>query len=85
MLMWAVIFLIVAIIAGIFGFTGVANVATQIAKVLFFIFLVLFIVSLIYHYMPKTPVGKGMNNKKKVGQVEEMPVSPVAEVQEAKK
>ena len=47
MLLWALIFFIVAIIAGIFGFTGVAAAAAGIAKILFFIFLVIFIATLI--------------------------------------
>ena len=55
MLIWAVIFLVVAIVASMFGFREVSSVATQIAKVLFFIFLILFIISLIMHYMPSTP------------------------------
>jgi uncharacterized membrane protein YtjA (UPF0391 family) len=50
MLMWAVVFLIIAIVASLFGFRNVAGMATQVARVLFFIFLVLFIVSLIMHY-----------------------------------
>lgn len=49
MLIWAAIFLIIAIIAGIFGFGKVANVATGIAKILFVIFLILFIISVGYH------------------------------------
>lgn len=48
MLMWAAIFLIIAIIAGLFGFRQIAGAAAGIAKVLFFIFLVLFVISLIY-------------------------------------
>jgi uncharacterized membrane protein YtjA (UPF0391 family) len=55
MLMWAVIFLIVAIIAALLGFRGVANTATQIAKILFFIFIILFLVSLIYALFFHTP------------------------------
>lgn len=48
MLMWAVVFLIIAIIAGLFGFTKVESVAAQIAKVLFFIFIILFLISLVF-------------------------------------
>ncbi len=51
MLMWAVIFLVVAIVAGLFGFRGVASSAVGIAKILFAIFLILFLISLIYHFM----------------------------------
>jgi uncharacterized membrane protein YtjA (UPF0391 family) len=54
MLIWAVIFLLIAIVGAMFGFRGVSSVATQIAKVLFFIFLVLFIISLVMHYTSPT-------------------------------
>lgn len=47
MLVWSIIFLVVALVAGIFGFGGVASTATGIARVLFFVFLVLFAVSLL--------------------------------------
>ncbi len=48
MLIWAIIFFIIAILAGLFGFKKIQSAATTIAKVLFFIFLVLFIISLIF-------------------------------------
>jgi uncharacterized membrane protein YtjA (UPF0391 family) len=48
MLMWALIFFIVAIIAGLFGFKGIEGAATSIAKIFFFIFLILFIVSVVF-------------------------------------
>ncbi len=48
MLVWAIVFLVIAIVAGLFGFRKVEGVAIKIAKVLFFIFIVLFIVSLIF-------------------------------------
>jgi uncharacterized membrane protein YtjA (UPF0391 family) len=51
MLMWAVVFILIAIVAAMFGFREVSSVATQIAKVLFFIFLILFIISLVMHYV----------------------------------
>ncbi len=51
MLMWALIFFIIAIIAGLFGFRRVEGAATSIAKVLFFIFLVLFVLSLIFGFV----------------------------------
>ena len=38
MLMWALIFLVIAIIAAAFGFRGIASTATNIAKILFFLF-----------------------------------------------
>jgi uncharacterized membrane protein YtjA (UPF0391 family) len=60
MLMWAIIFLVVAIIAALLGFRDVAGIATSIAKVLFFIFIVLFLISLIYalanHSTPPNPI-----------------------------
>jgi uncharacterized membrane protein YtjA (UPF0391 family) len=63
MLIWAVIFLIIAIIAGLFGFSGVASLATQIAKILFIIFLVLFVISLVYHFCPRETTPKSLNMK----------------------
>ena len=48
MLLYAWVFLIVAIIAAIFGFGGIAAAAVGIAKILFFVFIVLFIVSLLF-------------------------------------
>lgn len=54
MLLWSLIFFIVAIIAGIFGFTGLlASTALAIAKALFFLFLVLFVISLIMNFIRK--------------------------------
>jgi uncharacterized membrane protein YtjA (UPF0391 family) len=47
MLVWALVFLIVAIIAGLLGFGGVQSTATGIAKVLFFLFLVVFLITTI--------------------------------------
>lgn len=40
MLLWSVIFLLVAIVTGVLAFTGVVVAVTFIAKVLFFISLV---------------------------------------------
>jgi uncharacterized membrane protein YtjA (UPF0391 family) len=50
MLLWALLFLIVAIIAGFLGFGDVASTATGIAKVLFFLFLALFLVTTIVSF-----------------------------------
>jgi uncharacterized membrane protein YtjA (UPF0391 family) len=47
MLLWSLIFLIVAIVAAAFGFGGIAANAEGTARILFFIFLVLFVASLI--------------------------------------
>jgi uncharacterized membrane protein YtjA (UPF0391 family) len=47
MLMWALLFLIVAIIVGFLGFGDIASTATGIAKVLFFLFLAFFLVTTI--------------------------------------
>ena len=49
MLMWSVIFFIVAIIAAAFGFGGIASAAASVAKILFFVFLALFVVTLVAH------------------------------------
>ncbi len=48
-LIWAIIFLIVAIVAGVFGFGLISGVSYTIAKWLAVIFIVLFIISLIAH------------------------------------
>ena len=50
MLLWALLFLIVAIIAGFLGFGDVASTATGIAKILFFLFLALFLVTTIVSF-----------------------------------
>jgi len=48
-LIWAVIFLVIAVIAGIFGFGLISGVSYTIAKWLAIIFVVLFIISVIAH------------------------------------
>jgi uncharacterized membrane protein YtjA (UPF0391 family) len=52
-LLWAIIFLIVAIVAGIFGFGLISGVSFTIAKWLAIIFVVLFIISVIAHVVKK--------------------------------
>jgi uncharacterized membrane protein YtjA (UPF0391 family) len=47
MIIWALLFLIVAVIVGFLGFGEVASAATAIAKCLFFLFLALFLVATI--------------------------------------
>lgn len=51
MLIWALIFFVVAIVAALLGFTNIAGASIGIAKVLFFIFIVLFFASIIWHMM----------------------------------
>ncbi len=46
-LIWAILFLIVAIVAGIFGFGLISGVSLTIAKWLAIIFVILFIVTII--------------------------------------
>lgn len=46
-LIWALIFLIVAIVAGVFGFGFISGVSFTIAKWLAIIFVILFIVTII--------------------------------------
>lgn len=48
-LIWAIVFLIVAIITGIFGFGLISGVSFTIAKWLAVIFIVLFIISIVAH------------------------------------
>lgn len=52
-LIWAIIFLIVAIVAGIFGFGFISGVSYTIAKWLAAIFVILFIISVIAHTIKK--------------------------------
>jgi len=48
-LIWAILFLVVAIVAGIFGFGLVSGVSFTMAKWLAIIFVILFIISIIAH------------------------------------
>ncbi|MFA5992855.1 MAG: DUF1328 domain-containing protein [Candidatus Pacearchaeota archaeon] len=48
-LIWAIIFLIVAIVAGVLGFGLISGVSYTIAKWLAIIFVVLFIIAVIAH------------------------------------
>jgi len=48
-LIWALIFLVVAVVAGIFGFGIISGISFTIAKWLAIIFIVLFIVAVIAH------------------------------------
>ncbi len=55
MLVWALIFFIIAIIAAGFGFTGIAGAATSIAQILFVIFLVLFVIAMLVQALRGRP------------------------------
>ncbi len=48
-LVWALIFLLIAIVAGLFGFGLISGVSFTIAKWLAIIFVILFIISVIAH------------------------------------
>jgi uncharacterized membrane protein YtjA (UPF0391 family) len=48
-LIWAIIFLLVAIVAGLLGFTSLAGASMTIAKWLAIIFVILFIIAVIAH------------------------------------
>ncbi|MFA6460928.1 MAG: DUF1328 domain-containing protein [Candidatus Woesearchaeota archaeon] len=48
-LLWAIIFLLVAIIAGIFGFGLISGVSFTLAKWLAIIFVILFLISVVAH------------------------------------
>jgi uncharacterized membrane protein YtjA (UPF0391 family) len=48
-LVWAIVFLIVAIVAAIFGFGLISGVSFAIAKWLAIIFVVLFLISVVAH------------------------------------
>jgi uncharacterized membrane protein YtjA (UPF0391 family) len=53
LLLWAVIFLIIALVAGIFGFGLISGVSFTIAKWLAVIFVVLFIIAVIAHVIKR--------------------------------
>jgi len=44
-LIWASVFLVVALVAGILGFSGVAQAFAGVARLIFGLFLVLFLIS----------------------------------------
>jgi uncharacterized membrane protein YtjA (UPF0391 family) len=48
LLVWAVVFLVIAVVAGAFGFTGVASAAKTVSKVLFAIFLIIFLIIILF-------------------------------------
>lgn len=48
-LIWAILFLILAIVAGLFGFGVISGVSFVIAKWLAIIFIILFVISVIAH------------------------------------
>jgi uncharacterized membrane protein YtjA (UPF0391 family) len=52
-LMWAILFLTVAIVAAIFGFGFIAGLSLTIAKWLAIIFVILFIISVVAHTIKK--------------------------------
>lgn len=52
-LIWALIFLVIAIVAGIFGFGLISGVSYTIAKWLAIIFVVLFIIAVIAHIIKR--------------------------------
>lgn len=54
MLMWSIVFLIVALIAAVFGFGGIAEASADVAQILFFVFLVLFVIGLVAHLMRRS-------------------------------
>jgi uncharacterized membrane protein YtjA (UPF0391 family) len=51
MLMWTLIFLVIALVAGALGFSGVSFAAAGIARVLFLIFVIGFVVALILGFV----------------------------------
>jgi uncharacterized membrane protein YtjA (UPF0391 family) len=48
-LIWAIIFLLVAVVAGLLGFTSLAGASMTLARWLAVIFVILFIISVIAH------------------------------------
>ena len=55
MLYWALMFLVVALVASLFGFGGIASTAAGIAQILFVVALVLLLVTLVAHFMRRSP------------------------------
>ena len=53
MLIWAIIFLLMALITGGLAFTGAAGSALAIPEILFWVFLLLFLVALGAHQLTK--------------------------------
>ncbi|GAB4229351.1 MAG: hypothetical protein Tsb0021_07160 [Chlamydiales bacterium] len=51
MLMWALVFFVIALVAGIFNYTTISSGAMTIARFLFFLFLILFLIALILHFL----------------------------------
>jgi uncharacterized membrane protein YtjA (UPF0391 family) len=52
-LIWAIVFLVIAIVAGILGFGIISGVSLTIAKWLAIIFVVLFVIAVIAHTIKK--------------------------------
>jgi uncharacterized membrane protein YtjA (UPF0391 family) len=52
-LIWAIVFLIIAIVSGVLGFGLISGVSLSIAKWLAVIFVILFIISVIAHTIKK--------------------------------
>jgi len=48
-LIWAIIFLIIAVVSGLFGFGVISGVSYSIAKWMAIIFVILFVISVIAH------------------------------------
>ena len=53
LLMWAIVFLVLALVTGVLGFGLIAGISLTIAKWLAIIFVVLFIISVIAHLMKR--------------------------------
>ena len=49
LLVWALIFLLIAFVSGLFGFAGITGTSIVIAKWLAIIFVILFVISVIAH------------------------------------
>ena len=55
MLVWALIFLVIAIVSAVLGFGGLAAASAGIAQILFYVFLGLFAITLIIGLASKPP------------------------------
>jgi len=52
-LMWALVFLVLALIAGVLGFGNISGLSFTIAKWLAIIFVILFVISIVAHVIKR--------------------------------
>jgi len=60
MLHYAILFFILALISAFLGFGGLAGAFSLLAKILSVVFVISMIISLIYHFFPKSLMISGL-------------------------